>query len=215
MRKLNLLMILLIMAFCGNSQDKKIDFKNSKPYGSDKVVYFKINNLANDEDIENLNRVFSGDAGIREHSLNKARGCKLVISQAIDAEYIRGRLLSAGLDYDLSTILVNDALVLKDMIAPLQKNRTDGMPEHYPVYINTGRPDIDNALFDCLKKEWVRDYPSEYARIGGISTDKVYSDQINANQEPEFIDTGNPEKDMKSFSTAKEKWNKIQKNTHE
>lgn len=211
MRKFNVFLIFMFFASLGNSQSAKIEFKNSKSNGNNTVfVYFKINRLINNDEIENLKQIFSNDINIKEHFLNNSSDCKMILNNTIGAEYIRKKLLSAGLDFDLSTVVINDNKLLKEMIIALQKNRTDGMPEHYPVFINTGNPDIDNANYDNLKKDWMENYPVEYAKLRGITIDEVYSEQINSNHEPQFIDTGNPDIDKKSFNKAKIKWGEIQ-----
>lgn len=211
MRKLEFLLVLLFLASCGFSQEKSIEFKKSKSNGNETFVYFKVSNVNSITDIENLKKLFSNDSGIKNFQINNEGECKMVVSPEINAVYIRKKLLTIGNDFDLTSILINDKSTLKEMIIPLQKNRTDGMPDHYPIFINTGNPDFDNANYDYLKKDWIENYPVEYAKLRGITIDEVYTEQINSNHEPQFIDTGNPDVDKKRFNDAKIKWDEIQK----
>ncbi len=39
------------------------------------------------------------------------------------------------------------------------------IPEHYPVLINTGNPESDNAINAKAKQEWLKNFPEEYEQL--------------------------------------------------
>jgi hypothetical protein len=43
------------------------------------------------------------------------------------------------------------------------------VPEHYPVFVNTGNPENDNFIFDKAKQEWIKNYPDEVEQATGRS----------------------------------------------
>jgi hypothetical protein len=38
---------------------------------------------------------------------------------------------------------------------------------HYPIYINTGNPELDAQTFDKAKQEWIKNYPYEVEKLRG------------------------------------------------
>lgn len=211
MKNLKLLLFFLLIIPSVIAQSK-YSFKNIKHSGDRDYVYFKVNNVLSDEDAENLKKVFTSDNNINETYVNSNGSCKLVVSGNIDADYIKNLLHSVGLDYDYSTIDINqrfEAEKLENSKKYSQKNRTDGMPEHYPVFLDTGNPDLDKKNYEIDKINWISNYPLEVITLRGISVEDYYSELISNGKEPKFIDTGDPIIDKERFDIAIKKWTDI------
>lgn len=191
------------------AQTDIIEFKSIKPLGDGKVVYFKVANLINDEAQESLKNIFESDVNIKEFYIYTDGNCKLVINNTIDGNYIKNLLLSQGLDYDYSTVKIiynQNSQVYKEQKQNMQKNRTDGMPEHYPIFVDTGNSTLDNENYDKEKQQWFKEYPEEVAKLTGREVDEFTSNKEKNENYPKYIDTGNPKLDNEKFEKAKIEW---------
>lgn len=61
-------------------------------------------------------------------------------------------------------------------------NKSIGVADHHPIYVNTGNLDDDNFKFDQEKQNWVTNYPDEVEQMTGRSykdaTDKEHPKDI-------------------------------------
>ncbi|MFA4852678.1 MAG: hypothetical protein WC599_09190 [Bacteroidales bacterium] len=208
MLKLKSILVVVSLALIwGNSfsQSQKYEFKNSKPIPDGKVVYFEISGIKDNDHSEELVKVLSQIDGVSfcrifKSSL-KTDACQLNINSSVSADYVRAILLSNEADFDLESVKVNNP-------ANIEKRR-DGMPEHYPVFVNTGNTDADNAQYEMDKQEWIKKYPEEVAKITGREIDEF----VNKKEHdlPIYIDTGNPIEDQNRFEKDKKKWEENKK----
>lgn len=77
--------------------------------------------------------------------------------------------ITMGPNEELSTSLYLKASnVWKKLYSNAYHNKQQGLPEHYPVFVNTGNPELDNSTFDQAKQEWLKNYPKEAEYTTGI-----------------------------------------------
>lgn len=208
----NILSIIFAALLLSNlliAQTDIIEFKSIKPLGDSKVVYFKVANLINDDTQESLKHTFETDINIKEFYIYTDGNCKLVINNIIDGNYIKNLLLSQGLDYDYSTVKIiynQNSPVYKEQKRNMQKNRTDRMPEHYPIFVDTGNSTLDNENYDKEKQQWYKEYPEEVAKLTGREVDEFTSNKAKTENYPIYINTGNPKQDKENFEKDKTKW---------
>lgn len=191
------------------AQTDMVEFKSVKSLGEGKVVYFKVANLISDDAQESLKHTFETDINIKEFNIYTDGNCKLIINNIIDGNYIKNLLLSQGLDYDYSTVKViynQNSPIYKEQKQKMQKNRNDGMPEHYPIFIDTGDSKLDNENYENEKQLWVQEYPEEVAKLTGREVDEFTSNKAKIENYPIYINTGNPKQDQENFEKAKTKW---------
>lgn len=209
MKKLNLFLLLMLI-ITGVIAQSKYKFNNIKQLDGNNIVYFSIDNLKSENDIKNISIAFSSDNNIVESEVRPNGVCRLIMHENIDADYIYKIFNQFGFEYEKSSVTINERYISENDIAlkrtTLQKNRTDGMPEHYPVYINTENADVDNSRFENDKQEWLRNYPQEAEMLYGRSIEDLTGIKKIESGKPQYIDTGNPEKDRQVFENAKKEW---------
>lgn len=202
--KKNNLILLIVICLLGHISfaQSKIEFKDSKPKGEGRVVYFQISKIKNQEHLNDISLALSSDKNISSCNIykdfEKKDACQLEIKNLnIDANYIRNILRLKEVDFDMASVLTGDA------------KRHDGMPEHYPVFVDTGKPETDKAKYDNDKKNWLKSYPKEVEALMGKSYYEVVSgESFYMDEMPVFIDTGNKVLDESKFEKRKLVWNK-------
>ncbi|OFY86486.1 MAG: hypothetical protein A3F72_14970 [Bacteroidetes bacterium RIFCSPLOWO2_12_FULL_35_15] len=70
---------------------------------------------------------------------------------------------------ELSSSLYLKALIVWEKKYKNAFNKLQGLPEHYPVFFNTGNPEYDNARYGQAKEDWIKNYPDEVEKITGRS----------------------------------------------
>ncbi len=176
MKKLNLLLGMLVLitaSFAQSTGTKFINFRNSKSVdNNNKVVYFLLDNVGGTEQAVKIQSDLENDANITSCQIVADKdgryACKVIMKQNIKPENIRGIILSSGADFNPDSVVPEENNIRKSSSFD-PKKRADGMPEHYPVFIDTGNPDHDNSVYDQAKQEWIKNYPEEVEQITGRS----------------------------------------------
>ncbi|MBI4646102.1 MAG: hypothetical protein HY738_05755 [Bacteroidia bacterium] len=201
--------ILFLICFVPGAYSQNFSFIDEKVTDTYKVVYFNLSGVPDDNQKTDLEQSFRNDNNILSFRIINNNRCQLKIRNNINADYIRNILLNNNLDYDFTSVKVEQANQKPSSDKFSEKKRTDGMPEHYPVYHNTGNPEYDNQLYDKEKKEWISKYPLEVEQVTGKTQD-VKPGEKRSDGMPEhypiFIDTGNPDADNALYDKKKQEW---------
>lgn len=70
---------------------------------------------------------------------------------------------------DLTTILYSKALeVWENYYSKAFDEKKNDLPEHYPVFVNTGNQENDSRRYEQAKQEWLKNYPEESQYSTGV-----------------------------------------------
>lgn len=160
-----------------SAQNKVNDFINYKnlPNGQ-KVIYFELAGIGGSEQLNQILSNLQNDKNVFYNSItaddNGKYRCKATVDSMVDAAYIRNILQLSGAEINMASLISKESPDFKKEIIP-SKMRSDGMPEHYPVYENTGNPDYDNSVYEQAKQEWIKNYPVEVELLTGRQYEKI------------------------------------------
>lgn len=77
----------------------------------------------------------------------------------------------------------------------------------FPLYVDTGNKELDNANYKAAKEVWINENRALYDAY--LNQTSITSDPENLRSMPgypQYIDTGNPLEDKAQFDQAREKW---------
>lgn len=168
MKRLITLTIGLLIASYGIAQTERYEFVDVKPInGNQNVVFFYISGVGGDEQANAVLSELQDDNMIGDCWLVPAKDgsyrIKAFINRNITADYIRRILISQGSDFDVNKVGVR--VIKGKSEESVEKKRGDGMPEHYPVFVNTGNENYDNSVYEQAKQEWIKNYPNEVEEL--------------------------------------------------
>lgn len=172
MRNLVLLSIFLLCSIFSFAQSGKMEFTQKKIVGDEITVYFYVQNIESDEQAQILLDDLLADDGILSGRYFKAGNGKdrfqLYISENISAEYVRNILMTHNVDFDFSTVSVND-IILNPEEQPehvaIMGSQPKVLPEGFPVYEKTGNPELDAEKYRNEKDKWIEENPDKYNQM--------------------------------------------------
>lgn len=137
--------------------------------------YFIVDNLNKVQEIEktlNNEKGFSF-IGFEEIPLTEENFLEMYIKRGgvEKAEFSKNipKQIVMGPYQELSSSLYLKALIVWEKEYKNVYNKLQGLPEHYPVFFNSGNPEYDNSKYGHAKEEWVKNYPDEVEQITGRS----------------------------------------------
>jgi hypothetical protein len=193
------------------AQVTSTDFKNFKSISAtQKVVYFTLSGVGGLEQAQKIQDDLTDYPNVSNCIVSQGqRGeyrCKATISKDITPDELNIIIQAAGAEISQQSLDTKISGERQNTVMT-KKIRDDGMPEHFPVFQNTGAPETDNANFEREKKDWMRDYPLEVEQLTGRSYDDVARAQLGFPEDyPKFVKTGNQAEDLKNFEIAKNEW---------
>jgi len=167
--------------YAQSEKSKMADFKNAKLIqNNEKAVYMHIINVGGTEQANKIQNDLLSDQNISSCFMNLEPdgryACKIIMKRNISPDYIRNYILYSGADIDPASVISNNIPEKKSPEMELKK-RGDGMPEHYPVFVDTGNPEYDNSVYDQAKQEWIKNYPEEVSKITGRKIDEFSNEK--------------------------------------
>lgn len=130
--------------------------------------YFIVSNFSKVQEIEKMINSDNGFSfiGYEEVTFNKDLFLEMYMKrggyQKIQFSTNKPKEITMGLHKDLTTNLYTKALdVWEDFYGKGDGGKLNGVPQHYPVFVNTGNPENDNLKFEQAKQEWIKNYPEE------------------------------------------------------
>lgn len=91
-------------------------------------------------------------------------------SKDIGTVNVKPNLVVMGPNMDLTNMLLAKAIEIWDRkYSAAYKNVSQGLPEHYPMIVNTGNSEFDTNKFEQLKQEWIKNYPEEAKSFYGTN----------------------------------------------
>lgn len=141
------------------------------------------------------------EAEIR-NTVNSENGCSIIESQKIDLTdelFLEMYMKRSGFNINEFSTNIPTEVVLgpnKELTRSLfchaiaiwknnyltTYNKSIGVTDHHPIYINTGNSDDDNLKFEQEKQNWLTNYPDEVEKMTGRSfkdtTEKEHPNDI-------------------------------------
>lgn len=141
--------------------------------------YFIVNNFSKIKEIENEINNSSGYSFISANEVvfNKETFLEMYMKRSgfekSQFSNNKPKEILMGENKDLTTNLYSKALeVWENYYSKAFDEKRNDLPEHYPVFVNTGNPENDSRMYEQAKQEWLKNYPEE----SQYSTGSPYQD---------------------------------------
>lgn len=172
MKKLVFINLFLFLVALSFGQVVKMEFTQKKIVDSGLTVYFYVQNLESDDQAQLLLNDLLSENGIKSGRFFKAGNGKdrfqLYINSTITANYVRDILLTHNVDYDFSTVSVNDVILNPDELpehVAIMGSQKSEMPEGFPEFVKTENHELDVDNYRSAKDKWIEDNPDQYEQM--------------------------------------------------
>ena len=144
--------VLLLISTISIGQLKQLDFIEKKDKTKDeqgeniRVVYFDLKNIDSKTKENTISKLLMSDQKIHNFSIKDFSKCYAVIEKDVDPLYVREIIKPYNIDFDYTTIIVNDLRAI-----------TDDLPDDYPSFVNKNRGNEDWKQYYEAIKSWKKD----------------------------------------------------------
>jgi len=132
-----------------------------------RLVIFKINGIKDKNQEQSVLNRLQVDPNFKKVELADMLRCSMLINKKIDAVYVRELLKKENVDFDFSTLIVNDIT----QVRTTDRHRNSAVPESFPHFVDTGNQKADEVVYFNAKQKWIKDNPAEFEKIKHLDLD--------------------------------------------
>ena len=152
---------MLIIQISVSAQNAEIEFIDVKSNGNKLEFKFDITGISNEQKSQAIKAKVEQSFKQSSCEISGNKHCKIVAQEYISASKLYEIFKSEAVDFDYLTVKSKN----HDDKPELKPKRGDGMPDDFPIYVNTGDKSMDDKRYDDEKADWILNNKDKYDEL--------------------------------------------------